>query len=195
MVQSNMVRPLPSTISSTSSISHQLDKRRLRGRATTTWLWSLCIFLFVLACFLLTALILIGKKGARESSHHHLALHNYNYTVLSNQLSNESQNKSVIVLINQFGNRSGDHDQVNGSSGSGVDTMAQRFAHQLSFRLQKEIKPLLYKLGMYVYVCYRQFRIAVKVHFVLSCKRADLVRMTRKNNYKNIDRFYCFENA
>lgn len=145
MVQSNMVRPLPSTISSTSSISHQLDKRRLRGRSTTTWLWSLCIFLFVLASFLLTALILIGKKSARESSYHHLPLHHYNHT----ELSNESQNKSVIVLINQFGNRSGDHGQVEGSSGSGVDTMAQRFAHQLSFRLQKEIKPLLYKLGMY----------------------------------------------
>lgn len=69
MVQSNMVRPLPSTISSTSSIIHQSGKRGLgRGRGVAPWLVSLSAVLFMLCIFLLAALVLVAKRDARESS-------------------------------------------------------------------------------------------------------------------------------
>lgn len=113
MVQANMVRPLPSTISSTSSIIQ--GKRRSRRGGASAWLWSLCAFLLILCILLFTALVLVAKRAARET--HPVHGHNY-YDINGNWLSsrNESllaeepafgdKNKSVIVLVNQFNTKS-----------------------------------------------------------------------------------------
>lgn len=163
MVQggNNMVRPLPSTISSTSSII-QSGKRRRRGTGQS-WLWTLCAFLFILCIFLLAGLVLVSKRASSSKSLSGNHTFSSLFDGIGDQLSNgpSENNKSVIVLPNSEASpsvRAGDNlDSLVD------DKMAQRFANQLSFRLQKEIKPLLYKLELFPDLSTKKFNGSVVI--------------------------------
>lgn len=154
MVQGNTVRPLPSTISSTSSII-QGKRRSYRGRGASVWLWSLSAVLFILCIFLLAALILVAKRGARDST----ALPSPVSRGISDEPQLSKSNKSVIVLINS-GRSSEDEHPAGEILG---DKMAHRFANQLGFRLQTEIKPLLYKLELFPDLSTKKFTGSVEI--------------------------------
>lgn len=156
MVQggNNLVRPLPSTISSTSSII-QSGKRRRRGTGQA-WLWSLCAFLFILCIFLFAGLVLVSKRNSSSSATKYLYNHTYG---LFDGVGDQLSNKSVIVLPNSeasVSDRAGDNRSVDRK-------MAQRFANQLSFRLQKDIKPLLYKLDLFPDLTTKKFNGSVVI--------------------------------
>lgn len=151
MVQGNTVRPLPSTISSTSSIIQGKGRGGRRwGRGSSAWLWSLCAFLLVLCLFLLTTLVLIAKRESSALPTSSSSLRDspgFSSPRDQQQLSNE--NKSVIVLVNRSGDTSSTSSPSSPSSAASDPEMAHRFASHLGFRLQKEIKPLLYKLELF----------------------------------------------
>lgn len=157
MVQGiNLVRPLPA--SSASSILKIPEKPRKPSYSPL--LCSGVGVLLILCVCLLAALVLVGRKSADR------AVNNNNNNNKDNDIENAIESalnlrghsdpagdKSVIVL-NKSESRGSDSAEQRRNNSDDDDNninkkMAQKFASQLTFRLQKEIKPLLYKLELY----------------------------------------------
>lgn len=164
MVQnSNLVRPLPASLSCSSSSVKLASMERNKNRVSfhVALLWTGLLFFLVLCVCGVSALVLVGVYAKNNNSRNSLSADGNNYELSSewNSIVNNSSlgdnrvssGRSVIVLSKAESRK----EQANSSEKKPVDDdddakmSVKRFVNELTFRLQNEIKPRLYQLELH----------------------------------------------